>query len=172
MARSNSTPSRTAPYSARQLAQVHRALLWAAAGVLVIGACLAAPARAMTPLDDQEMSRVSGQAAPVDLSKLKNAPVLGTLFKLIPSDHLHTSQLDKAQFEAALAERGASGIAALYNGSTVTQVVVDGPPVNASVEAGQFVTSAFGVNYQGPSMGTINIGNLDARGTTLWMWSH
>lgn len=164
MARTNTVASR--------LSHHRKALLWAAAGVLLIGACLVAPAHAMTPLDDQEMSRISGQAAPVDPSKLQNAPVLGTLFKLLPPDHLHMSQLSKEQFEAALAAHGLAGVAGLYNGAPVTKVQVDGPPVNASFEAGNFLTSGFGVNYTGASMGTINITNFDARGTTLWMWTH
>ena len=48
------------------------------------------------------------------------------------------------------------------------QLEVTGGPINASFEA----ASLLPVQYHGPSMGTISINNLDARGTTLWVWTH
>jgi hypothetical protein len=150
-----------------------RALVWIAAAVLGVGAVLVAPrAHAMQALDDEGLSQVTGQAAPVDLSQQKAPPVLNTVFNLLSAQGLKSSQLNAEQFRAVMAARGVNLSADLYNGSPVTQVQVDGAPVNASFELGHLLAGNFGVDYHGPSMGTVSFNNFDAHGTTLWVWFH
>ncbi|MED5620944.1 hypothetical protein [Ideonella sp. BN130291] len=145
-----------------------------ALAVLAAAALHAAPARAaLSPLDDTQLSEMRGQARDEQRDNRPPAlPVVGGLLRLLPADHLHLSVLDRAAFEAALAEHGMAPLAAgLYDGRPVTQISVDGAPVNASFEAGALL-APLGVHYQGPSMGTIQINGFDARGTTLWVWTH
>jgi hypothetical protein len=159
--------------------RTHRAWLPWALSLLALagGALYSAKAHAMTPLDETQLAQVRGQDGSVTLRTQTNRPALppglNTLFGLFSPETLHVTLLDKKGFEAALAAQGLQPFdASFYNGGPVTQVAVESPPVNASFELGQLVAGSVGLNYQGPSMGTIQINKLDARGTTLWMWSH
>ena len=136
---------------------------------------LAQHARAgLTALTDQEMSSLRGQAAPaIGTARLPPVPLAGGLLSLIPAKDIHASTLDKTAFETALAAHGAAPLnAPFYDGRPVTQITIEGAPVSASFEAGDLLLNAFGVRYQGPSFGMININALNASGTTLWVWTH
>lgn len=153
--------------------------LWSVtlASLLLVGGALALkPAHAMSALSEGEMAQVSGQAAmPGAPSQQKggSALPLGGLLGLFTPQQWKAGVLDQAGFEAALAAHGAAPMPVpLYDGRPVAQLVIDSPPVNATMEAGAFFLSNLGVDYRGPSFGTININNLDARGTTLWVWHH
>jgi hypothetical protein len=157
----------------------HRAWLPWALSLLALagGALYAAQAHALTALDEAQLSQVRGQDGSVTLrtqtTRPQLPPGLNTLFGLFPPETLHASLLDKKGFEAALATHGLQPFdASFYAGGPVAQVEVESPPVNASFELGQLIAGSVGLSYQGASMGTVQINNLDARGTTLWMWSH
>ncbi|MFZ5546891.1 MAG: hypothetical protein ACOZJZ_25360 [Pseudomonadota bacterium] len=154
----------------------HALRLLGASLLLAGGALAVQPARAgLSPLSDVELAQVSGRAAaPMQQQKTEQnsarLPLLGSLLALFAPEHLHTSTLDRAAFEAALAAHGAQPLPRpLYDGGPVTQIVIDAPPVSTRFEAGALL-STFGVDYQGRSFGSISITNLDARGTTLWVW--
>jgi len=83
------------------------------------------------------------------------------------------SLLTAQQFAAELASRGLSvDLMPGYHGETVAQTVVDARPVTFSFDLSDMLRSGTGLQYTGPSMGTITMTNFDARGTTLWVWQH
>ena len=137
---------------------------------LSAAALTATPVRAeLTPLSDTELASASGRAsAPQAGGALGALPFAGPLLKLLSPKDLHVTQLDKAGFEAAMAARGVSIDRPVWDGRPVTQVDVTGGPVSTSFDASALLP----VHYNGPSMGTINVVNFDARGTTLWVWTH
>lgn len=155
--------------------------LYLAASLLLAGAALLAmkPAHAaLAPLDDMELAQVNGRATPPwapqrNVQKLEALPLLRGLTSLFTPAQLQLNLLDRAGFEAALAAHGMGALPApLYDGRPVVQLAIDAPPVSLQMDAAQFLLQNFGLTYQGPSFGTINISNLDARGTTLWIWKH
>lgn len=168
-------PTRAPTHTPRAAAKRRRVAAAGASALLLAGAALLAPrpAHAMTALDEGALSQVHGQAGlQLPRGDLKRLPLVGGLLALFTPQQLRTTVLDATQFQAALAERGATALpAALYDGRPVAQVTIDAPPVDARMEAGALLNT-LGVQYNGPSFGTIDIHNLDARGTTLWMWGH
>jgi len=161
----------------RQPALALRPVLQAALLALCAAAAWqATPAHALSALDDAELAELRAQDGSIALREgappQRPAAPAGGLLSLLPADHLHLSVLDRAGFEAALAARGQAPLgAALYDGRPVTQVVVDGAPLNLHFEASALLLPP-GLSYTGPSMGSIQVNGLDARGTTLWVWQH
>jgi hypothetical protein len=143
---------------------------------LAAGALHPRAAHALTQLDETQLAQVRGQDGSFQLQRqaaTSTPPLLKSLLGLLPASDFHVTQLDRHGFEVALAAQGLKPFdASFYNGGPVSQVQVDGPPVNASFELGQLIAGSFNLNYQGPSMGTININGLNASGTTLWVWTH
>ena len=150
-----------------------RSALHAATLALLAAAALhgASAQAALQAMSDAELSEQRGQAR-ADAGPQPRVPLAGGLLGLLPRDRLHMALLDRRGFEAALAARDMAPLgAALYDGRPVAEVTFDGAPVSASFDASALLLPA-GLHYHGPSMGTITIDGLDARGTTLWIWSH
>jgi hypothetical protein len=60
-----------------------------------------------------------------------------------------------------------------YAGQPVAQIVVDAKPVTFSFNISDILQSTTGLQVNnGPSMGTITLKDFDARGTTIWVWTH
>jgi hypothetical protein len=164
------------------LARSSPAFRLAAASLLLAGAALLTPRpaqAALSALDDAQLAQVNGRAAPPwqvpahDRDRAATLPVASGLLGLFMPAQVQATVLDRAGFEAAWAARGFAALPeSLYDGRPVTQWAVDAPPVNLQMEAGRFLLSTVGLDYQGPSFGTVTITRLDARGTTLWVWPH
>ena len=82
--------------------------------------------------------------------------------------------LTPEQFAAALQGTGTTpAMFGDYAGQPVAQVVVDAKPVTFSFNFSDILQSTTGLQYNGgPSMGTITLKDFDARGTTIWVWTH
>jgi hypothetical protein len=129
------------------------------------------------PLSDAEMSAVRGAdgtlLAPItgaggDSSQNALANGLAAAF----SSSTGSTTLTPAQFAAALAADGyTTAMVPGYNGQPVAQTRVDAPPVTFSFSVSDLIPG-LGGTLKGPSMGTITLTNFDARGTTLWVWTH
>ena len=82
--------------------------------------------------------------------------------------------LSPAQFAVALQAIGMTpSMFADYAGQPVAQIVVDAKPVTFSFNFSDILQSTTGLQVNGgPSMGTITLKDFDARGTTIWVWTH
>lgn len=131
-------------------------------------------------LDDREMRAVYGRAdnsvqvqVPTGLLPGgSNGPAGQLANELLKGAKV--SLIDEAHFTAALAAVASQPVhLADYDGRPVTQIEITAEPVSMTFEAGSFLASlAGGTTLHGPSMGTISLNNVDARGTTLWIYGH
>ena len=134
---------------------------------------------AARPLSDAEMSAVrgadgtilaalGGSSAGGDSSQSPLANGLAAAF----SSSAGSATLSPAQFAAALAASGyTTAMVPGYDGQPVAQTKVDAPPVTFSFNVSDLIPGVNGT-LKGPSMGMITLTNFDARGTTLWVWTH
>ena len=161
-------------------------------------ATLALSASAMTPIQDSELSTVSGQdgvsiAASLNInmdSFVYTDTDVGTggsvSFNKIHVGGLIAASIDiinHTVFDATLASVGvdlnknAAGVSlggAFYNGTTdVVQIAIPTvtTPTGISMSVGSIT---MGGNAAGatPSYGSFAMNNLDMRGTTVWIWAH
>ncbi len=161
-------------------------------------ATLALSASAMTPIQDNELSTVSGQdgvsiAAALNInmdSFVYTDTDVGTggsvSFNKIHIGGLLAASIDiinHGVFDATLAAVGvdlnknAAGVSLggkFYNGTTdVVQIAI--PTVTTSHGLDMSVGSiTMGGNVAGatPSFGSFAMNNIDLRGTTVWIWAH
>jgi hypothetical protein len=165
--------------------------------IAAVLATAAISASAMTPIQDAELSTVSGQdgvsiAAALNVNigsfvyRDTDATGGSVAFNNIAVTGLLAASIDiiNAQtFGGILTASGVSGVpAAFYNGaSDVVQIAIPAvaqtPLLNMSVgsitmgstdAAGKSVTAG----ATGPSFGSIALNNIDLRGTTVWIWAH
>jgi len=129
-------------------------------------------------LADDEMSEVRGADGSIvaglagATTSSKDNPFSSGLAAAFGSS-TGASLLSAQQFAAELASRGLSvDLMPGYHGETVAQTVVDARPVTFSFDLSDMLRAGTGLQYTGPSMGTITMTNFDARGTTLWVWPH
>ena len=165
----------------------------------IIAAALATAAfsaSAMTPIQDAELSTVSGQdgvsiAASLNVNigsfvyRDTDASGGSVAFNNIKIQGLLAATIDiinAPTFGAILTAAGVSGAPAGYynNASDVVQIAIPAvaqtPLLNMSVgsitmgstNAGGSVTAG----ATGPSFGSIALNNVDLRGTTVWIWAH
>jgi len=165
----------------------------------IIAAALATAAfsaSAMTPIQDAELSTVSGQdgvsiAAQLNVNigsfvyRDTDASGGSVAFNNIKIQGLLAATIDiinAPTFGAILTAAGVSGAPAGYynNASDVVQIAIPAvaqtPLLNMSVgsitmgstNAGGSVTAG----ATGPSFGSIALNNVDLRGTTVWIWAH
>ena len=160
------------------------ALALAAVSVVLFAASSAARAEARL-LDDREMRSVYGRAD-VSLPVLPGAGGLpgvgGSSDGSDPGSRLtaalmkgaKVSMLDQAAFLAAWHDAsGTDSRPPSYDGRAVMQIQITADPVSMSFDGNElFSALAGGTPYHGPSMGTFTLNNVDARGTTLWVWGH
>jgi hypothetical protein len=136
-------------------------------------AAAAAAHAGLTPMDEAELAAVNGRAAPPTAAPLPPGAAGLGLAGLIPADHLHTTLLDRAAFDAALLAAGITPFGrGVYDGRPVAQVTIDGAPFSVSMELSALLLAGTHLSLDGPSMGTVSFNNVDARGTTLWIWGH
>lgn len=153
-------------------------------GLFVASTAVHAEARA---LDEHEMRGVYGRAdvsmpALPSSGSLAGLPGAGNGDGSDPGSRLtnallkgaRASYLDEAQFLAAWrAVAGPDGHPPTYDGRPVMQLELTADPVTISFDVDQvFSALAGGAPYHGPSGGTITLNNVDARGTTIWIWGH
>lgn len=147
------------------------------AAALVAATLCAGLAQAARPLSDTEMSAVRGADGTIlaglsgtggDSSQNPLASGLANAF----SSSTGSTTLTPAQFAAALAVDGYSlAMVPGYADQPVAQTKVDAQPVTFSFNVSDLIPGVNGT-LKGPSMGTITLTNFDARGTTLWVWTH
>ena len=151
--------------------------LRATCAALAAGLLAAAAHAAPKPLNDDEMSAVRGADGSI-LAGLQGSSSgsqnnLSTGLAAAFASSTPPSALNAAEFASQLAQRGLSlSMMPGYDGQTVMQTVVDARPVTFSFDLSDVLRSTTGLQYSGPSMGTITMTNFDARGTTLWVWQH
>ena len=147
--------------------------LCAAVAALVASASQATP----QPLNDTEMSAVrgangsilAGVQAPSKSSQNPFSAGLAAAF----SSSTGATLLTPTQFAAALDSVGFTpAMFPDYAGQPVAQTVVDAKPVTFSFDLSAVLQASTGLQYSGPSMGTIMLKDFDARGTTIWVWQH
>jgi len=155
---------------------------WRLAALAALSAAtLLAPkvARAeLVPLGEQDLASVRGQAAfelrRDDDKRLHSLPGLGgvLLDGLLASD-MKASLSDRASLDEVLSSHGLSPLNdTLYDGGAIVKMALGGAPRDVSFEASKLLLANTGLTYQGPSMGTITLHNIDVRGTTLFMFGH
>jgi hypothetical protein len=152
-----------------------------AALVALSAATLLAPraARAeLVPLAEQDLASVQGQAAfelrRDDDRRLHSLPGLGGLMfdGLLASD-MKLGAADRASLDEVLTSRGFTPLNdALYDGGAIVKMALGGAPRDVSFDASRLLLANTGLAYQGASMGTITLHNIDVRGTTLFMFGH
>ncbi|MFW9615866.1 hypothetical protein [Aquabacterium sp.] len=139
-------------------------------------ACASTLAQAeMRPIAEAELRAIHGGDASVS-NPSAGAPDTSSLSRMITdllgADEKDTKDLDAAAFMAVLAEAGIKGLPeAVYQGQAVKQMTLNGPAISRQFNASQLV-QALGVRYDAPSLGMINVNNLSAAGTRLWVWNH
>ncbi len=145
------------------------------AAALLLG--VAGPAAAAPQLlGDHELRAVYGRADVAAAPSLPLPGVNGGPVAQVADDLLkgaHVMVLDGPQFLAAWRAAGATEAPATYAGQPVLQLSLAGPPVSVTFDGNELLGSlAGGGTLHGPSVGQFTFHDLDARGTTLWLWHH
>src|SRR5471032_2815166 len=154
-------------------------------------------ASAMTPIQDAELSTVSGQDG-VSIAANLNVNIgsfvyrdtdltCGSVaFNNISVTGLLAASIDIVNaptFGAAVAAAGVNGAVPLdfYNGtSDVVQIAIPNVPTSKllNMSVGSITmgstngTGTVTAGATGPSFGSIALNNIDLRGTTVWIWAH
>ncbi|HYP31203.1 MAG TPA: hypothetical protein VES00_05010 [Burkholderiaceae bacterium] len=132
------------------------------------------------PLAEAEMSAVRGADGsilvglqPSTSSSNSQNPLTAGLSAAFASS-TGATLLTPEQFATALQGAGLTpSMLADYAGQPVAQIVVDAKPVTFSFNFSDILQSTTGLQVNGgPSMGTITLKDFDARGTTIWVWTH
>ena len=132
------------------------------------------------PLADDEMSDVRGADGSIlaglqgSTSSSQNNSFASGLAAAFTSS-TGSTLLTPEQFAASLASIGLSLNAMPdYHGEPVLQTVVDAKPVSFTFTLSDVLGATTGLQYNsgGASFGTFTMNNFEARGTTLWVWSH
>ena len=159
-------------------------------------ATLALSASAMTPIQDAELSTVSGQdgvsiAANLNIkmdsfvytdTDAVDANGLGggsIAFNGIAVKGLIAASIDILSRNSFLQAAGAAGVTnpgTFYNAATGSDVVQIAIPADVQVAAGKLidikVDSIKMGNNTGASFGSIAMNQVDLRGTQVWIWAH
>lgn len=123
-------------------------------------------------LGEHQLASVNGRAAP-PVSEgsipLPLGPVTG--LDLLGLAGQPATLLDRAAFLAALAQRGVNGLPAeIYGGGEVLQMSLNGAPQSFRFDAGSLLGLPAG-GPGSPSLGSIELNQLDSRGTVIWRWN-
>ena len=168
----------------------------------IIAAALATAAfsaSAMTPIQDAELSTVSGQDG-VSIAANLNVSIGSFVytdtdtnggsvaFNSIGVTGLLAASIDIINAKTFLTGLGNLGVTAaptdFYNGSSdVVQIAIPNVPTSkllnlsvGSITMGSTSAAGGGTSVTagatGPSFGSIALNNVDLRGTTVWIWAH
>jgi hypothetical protein len=158
----------------------------AAALVAIMGLACPAGARAEARLlEDREMREVWGRAD-VSMPVIPGLPSAGggggngsssdpgTQLTNALLKGATATMLDEPAFLATWkAHAGTDARPPTYDGRNVLQLELNAEPVTLSFELMSLLGAvAGGGAVHGPSDGMITLQNVDARGTTLWVWGH
>lgn len=150
------------------------ATLASAAVALIAGCLLSSSCRAESQaLDDTQLSTVRGADGTIvlDLSSSTGNGLVDGLAAAF-SGSTGSTLLTGTEFARALHAIGLTTAQMPdYAGQDVAQTRVDAAPGSFTFDLSS-VLRAVGVSYNGASMGLLSMTNFDARGTTLWVWSH
>ena len=158
-------------------------------------ATLTLSASAMTPIQDAELSTVSGQdgvSIVADLhikidsftytdTDVVDANGLGggsVSFNGIKVNGLIAASIDILSRKSFLAAAGAAGVTnpgTFYNPATGGDVVQIAIPKDVEVAAGKFINvsvDAIKMGNSAASFGSIAMNQIDMRGTQVWIWAH
>ena len=129
------------------------------------------------PLADDEMSAIRGADNSIVATLQTSVPGanngLSTGLASAFASSTGPTLLTPTEFAASLAASGYSlALMPGYAGETVSQIRVDARPVTFSFDLSDVLRATTGLQYSGPSMGTITLKDFDARGTTIWTWQH
>jgi hypothetical protein len=164
---------------------IRRPSLTAVATALVAFAALALSSSAHAEarmLDDREMRSVWGRAD-TSIPAIPGLPSSngsgngndpGTQLQNALMKGATASMLDEHAFLAEWKARtGSDARPPTYDGREVVQLDLNAEPVTLSFDLMTLLgAAAGGGTVHGPSGGMITLQNIDARGTTLWVWGH
>ena len=161
----------------------------------ILSTCAVA-ASAMTPIQDAELSTVSGQDG---VSITANLNVKIDSFVYTDTDAVDASTglgggsisfngikvngliaasidiLSKASFLQAAGAAGVTNPGTFYNPATGGDVVQIAIPADVQVAAGKFLNvsvDAIKMGHNGASFGSVAMNQIDLRGTQVWIWAH
>jgi hypothetical protein len=163
----------------------HRSTAFKACALLLASLFCSLASATPQPLADTEMSAVRGADGSIlvglqpstssssSSSSNSQNPFTAGLSAAFASS-TGATMLTPEQFAVALQGSGLTpAMFGDYSGQPVAQVVVDAKPVTFSFNFSDILQSTTGLQYNGgPSMGTITLKDFDARGTTIWVWTH
>ena len=158
-------------------------------------ATLALSASAMTPIQDAELSTVSGQdgvsiAANLNIkidsfvytdTDVVDANGLGggsVSFNGIKINGLIAASIDILSRNSFLQAAGAAGVTnpgTFYNAATGGDVVQIAIPADVQVAAGKLLNvsvDAIKMGHSTASYGSMAMNQIDLRGTQVWIWAH
>ena len=157
---------------------------------------IAFAASAMTPIQDAELSTVSGQDGVsitanlnikidsfvyTDTDAVDASTGLGggsVSFNGIKVNGLVAASIDilsKASFLQAAGAAGVTNPGSFYSPSTGGDVVQIAVPADVQVAAGKFLNvsvDAIKMGNNAASFGSIAMNQIDMRGTQVWIWAH
>lgn len=147
---------------------------------------IAMAASAMTPMQDESLSQVSGQDG---VSMAANLQINIGSFQYTDTDTnggsvsfnnigihgLVAGTLDiinQATFEAILASTGTAFPSSFYNGGDVVQMAVPSAITVPTAALVSVTVDSIKMGNNAASFGKVALNNIDLRGTTAWIWAH
>ncbi|MDC8757344.1 DUF6160 family protein [Janthinobacterium fluminis] len=170
--------------------------LFKQSAIAAILSTLALGASAMTPIQDSELSAVTGQDG---VSITANLNVKIDSFVYTDTDAVNASTglgggsvsfngikvngliaasidiLSRASFLQAAGAAGVTNPGSFYNSQTGGDVVQIAIPTDVQVATGKFINVAVDAIKMGnsaASFGSLALNQLDLRGTQVWIWAH